>query len=71
MICMAGSSGEKRTPSLRRGCTRGGCSPETGVMTPVLHPMALLPPRGPRGGLGKRGQDWVPWEPRGQVAPES
>lgn len=46
MICMAGRSGEKRTPSLRRAWRREGCSPGSGVLTPGLLPRPRTVPPG-------------------------
>lgn len=76
MICMAGRSGEKRTPSLRRAWRGGGCSPGAGVLTPMLRPRPRTTPRAwlgvrPRGKPSKWSRAWVHWGIRGQVTPES
>lgn len=76
MICMAGRSGEKRTPSLRRAWRGGGCSPGAGVLTPMLRPRPRTTPPGLARGQTLRKAQQVeqslgPLGPRGQVTPES
>lgn len=57
MICMAGRSGEKRTPSLRRAWRGGGCSPGAGVLTPMLRPRPRTTPPGlARGQTSRKAQ---------------